>query len=59
MSEHLFMKGMGLGMMAGMAAGAAMMKNEKTIKKAAKKTVKSVGQLAEDATDSLAAKLPK
>lgn len=59
MNEHPFMKGMGLGMMPGMAAGAAMMKNEKTIKKAAKKTVKSVGQLAEDATDSLAAKLPK
>lgn len=59
MSEHPFMKGMGLGMMAGMAAGAAMMKNEKTIKKAAKKTVKSVGQLAEDATNAVVEKMPK
>ncbi len=58
MNEHPFLKGIGLGMLAGAAVGATMMKNEKTIKKAAKHTVKTVGRLAEDAADTLADKLP-
>ncbi len=59
MTEHPFLKGVGLGMLAGAAVGAAMMKNEKTIKRTAQKTVKSMGRLAEDAADSLADRLPK
>lgn len=58
MNEHPFLKGIGLGMLAGAAVGATMMKNEKNLKKAAKNTVKSVGRLAEDAADTLADKLP-
>lgn len=59
MNEHPFLKGMGLGALAGAAVGATMMKNEKNLKKAARKTVKNVGRLAEDAADTLADKLPK
>lgn len=59
MNEHPFLKGVGLGMLTGAAVGATMMKNEKNIKKAAKRTVKNVGRLAEDAADTLADKLPK
>lgn len=59
MNDHPFLRGVGLGMLAGAAAGAAMMKNEKTIAKAAKRTVRQAGRLAEDAADTLADKLPK
>ena len=58
MSDHPFLRGVGLGMLAGAAVGATMMKNEKTIKKAAKRTVKTVGRLAEDAADTLVDKFP-
>ncbi len=59
MSEHPFLKGIGMGMIAGAAVGAAMMKNEKNIKRTAQQTVKSVGKLAEDAADNLANRMPK
>ncbi len=59
MSEHPFLKGIGMGMIAGAAVGAAMMKNEKTIKRTAQQTVKSVGKLAEDGLDNLANRMPK
>ncbi len=59
MSDHPFLRGIGLGVLAGAAMGATMMKNEKNIKKAAKHTVKTVGRLAEDAADTLAEKLPR
>ncbi len=59
MSEHPFLKGIGLGMMAGAAVGAVMMKKEKDIKHAARHTVKSMGRLAEDAADAVADKLPR
>lgn len=59
MSEHPFLKGVGMGMIAGAAVGAAMMKNEKSIKRTAQQTVKSVGKLAEDAADNLANRMPK
>lgn len=59
MSEHPFLKGIGLGMMAGAAVGATMMKNEKNIKQAAKHTVKTMGRMAEDAADMVADKLPR
>lgn len=58
MSQHPFMKGMGLGMLAGTAVGMTMMKNEKAIKRKAKKTAHSVGNLVEDATDALTRKFP-
>lgn len=58
MSEHPFLKGVGLGMMAGAAVGAVMMKNEKNLKKAARHTVKTAGRMAEDAADMVADKLP-
>lgn len=58
MSEHPFLKGIGLGMMAGAAVGAAMMKKEKDIKQMAQHTVKNMGRLAEDAADAVASKLP-
>lgn len=59
MSEHPFLKGIGLGMVAGAAAGAAMMKKEKDIKQVAKQTVKNMGRLAEDAADMVVEKLPR
>ncbi len=58
MNEHPFIKGVGLGMMAGAAVGAVMMKQEKQIKRAARRTVKNMGRLAEDAADMMADKLP-
>ena len=58
MSEHPFIKGVGLGMMAGAAVGAVMMKQEKQLKRAARRTVKNMGRLAEDAADMVADKLP-
>ena len=58
MSEHPFIKGVGLGMMAGAAVGAVMMKQEKELKRAARRTVKNMGRLAEDAADMVADKLP-
>ncbi len=54
MTGHPFLKGIGLGMMAGAAVGATMMKNEKNLKQAAQKTVKQVGKLAEDAAHNVA-----
>ena len=59
MSEHPFIKGVGLGMMAGAAVGAVMMKQEKQLKRAARRTVKNMGRLAEDAADMVADKLPR
>ena len=59
MSEHPFLKGIGLGMVAGAAVGAVMMKQEKTIKQTARRTVKNMGRLAEDAADMVADKLPR
>lgn len=59
MSEHPFLKGIGLGMMAGAAVGATMMKKEKAIKQTARRTVKNVGRLAEDAADMVVDKLPR
>ena len=59
MNEHPFVKGVGLGMVAGAAVGAVMMKQEKQIKRAARRTVKNMGRLAEDAADMVADKLPR
>ena len=59
MNEHPFLKGVGLGMVAGAAVGATMMKKEKSIKQATRRTVKSMGRLAEDAADMVADKLPR
>ena len=59
MSEHPFLKGVGLGMMAGAAVGAVMMKKEKSIKQATRRTGKNMGRLAEDAADMVADKLPR
>jgi len=49
MKEHGFLKGMGLGMVAGAALGAAMMpKRKPSLKRAAGKAMKTVGQVMED-----------
>ncbi len=58
MTGHPFLKGIGLGMVAGAAVGATMMKNEKNIKHTAQKTVKQMGRVAEDAASMVADKLP-
>ncbi len=58
MNGHPFLKGVGLGMVAGAAVGATMMKNEKSIKQAAQRTVKQAGRLAENAADAVVEKLP-
>lgn len=58
MNEHPFMKGIGLGMLAGAAVGMTMMKNEKAIKRKARKTAQSVGHMVEDATDAIIQKMP-
>ncbi len=59
MSEHPFLKGMGLGMMAGAAVGMAMIKNEKAIKRKTKKAAQSVSNLVDDAADALVNKMPR
>ncbi len=59
MAEHPFMKGVGLGMLAGAAVGATMMKNEKALKRSAHITVKAAGRLAVDAAYAVADRLPK
>lgn len=49
MSEHEFAKGMGLGMLAGVAMGMAMAPKKRcNMKKAAGKAIKTVGQVMED-----------
>ena len=59
MTGHPFLKGVGLGMMAGAAVGATVMKNEKNIKRYAHKTVKQAGRMAENAAEMVTDKLPR
>ena len=59
MSEHPFLKGVGLGMVAGAAVGATMMKQEKGIKQTVRRTAKNMGRLAEDAADMVVNKIPR
>ena len=59
MNSHPFLTGIGLGMMAGAAVGATVMKNEKSIKRYAHKTVKQAGRMAENAAEMVADKLPR
>lgn len=58
MNEHPFMKGMGLGMLAGAAVGMTMMKNERTLKRKAKQAARSMSNMVENATDAIGQKLP-
>ena len=54
MKQHNFAKGMGLGMIAGTALGAAMAPKKKTnMKKAAGKAMKTVGQVMENLSDDM------
>ncbi len=54
MKEHSFAKGMGLGMMAGAALGAAMAPKKKSgMKKAAGRAMKTVGQVMEDLSNDM------
>ena len=54
MKEHNFVKGMGLGMIAGTALGVAMAPKKKTsMKKAAGKAMKTVGQVMENISDEM------
>lgn len=59
MNEHPFMRGVGLGMIAGATVGAMVMKKEKSLKRAAHHTAKNVGRLAEDTVNMVADKLPR
>jgi len=51
--EHRLAKGIGLGMLAGAALGAAMMPRKASVKKATGKAVKSMGQVMENLSDEL------
>ena len=54
MKEHEFAKGMTMGVMAGMAMGAMMMpKKKNSVKRAAEKAMKTVGQVMEDLSDEM------
>ncbi len=54
MKEHEFAKGMGLGMLAGAALGAAMMPQRKSsMKRAAEKAMKTMGQAMENLSDEM------
>lgn len=51
--EHRFAKGIGLGMLAGAALGAAMMPRKASMKKTAGKAMKSMGQAMDNLSDEL------
>ncbi len=52
--EHGFLKGVGLGMMAGAAMGMTMApKKRNDLKKTAKKAMKTMGQTMEDISENL------
>ncbi len=54
MKEHEFMKGMGLGVLTGAALGAAMAPRKKSsMKKAAGKAMKTMGQVMENLSDDM------
>ena len=53
MTQHPFLKGMGLGVLAGAAVSAVMVPKKKQIERTAKKAMRTVGGLAEDLTDSM------
>ncbi len=54
MKQHEFAKGMTMGVMAGMALGAAMApKKKSSVKKVAGKAIKTVGQVMEDLSDEM------
>lgn len=53
MSQHPFLGGMGLGMLAGAAVGVAMSSQKKDLKRKARKAMRTVGDLAEDLTDTM------
>ena len=54
MKDHEFAKGMGLGVLAGAALGAAMMPRKKhSVKKAAGKAMKTVGQVMENLSEDM------
>jgi len=54
MTERNFLKGIGLGVMAGAAVGAMMMPRKKTkLKKAAGKAMKTVGHVMEEISDDM------
>lgn len=54
MKQHEFAKGMGLGMVAGAALGAAMApKKKRSVKKAAGKAMKTMGQVMENLSDDM------
>lgn len=54
MKEHEFAKGMGLGVLAGAALGAAIAPRKKTpMRKVAGKAMKTVGQVMENLSDDM------
>lgn len=54
MKTYGFWKGIGIGMMAGAAVGAAMMPKKKvTLKKAAGRAMKTMGQVMEELSDDM------
>ena len=54
MKDHEFAKGMGLGVLAGAALGAALMPRKKhSVKKAAGKAMKTVGQVMENLSEDM------
>ncbi len=53
MNTQNFMLGMGLGVMAGAAAAMTMMPQQKKVKKAAEKAVRSMGDAVQNFTQSL------
>lgn len=54
MKQHEFAKGMTMGVMAGMAMGVMMMpKKKNSVKKAAGKAMKTVGQVMEDLSEEM------
>lgn len=53
MNHHLFLGGVGLGMLAGAALSMAIAPKKKDLKRTARKAMRTMGDLAEDLSDTM------
>lgn len=53
MSEHPFLRGMSMGVIAGAAIGMAVVPKKKALKNSAAKTIKAMGEMMEHVTDAM------
>ena len=53
MTQHPFLSGMGLGILAGAALSMAMEPKKRDLKRKARKAMRTVGELADDLSDTM------